>query len=63
MDDYTTLRGNLRSWRISLLATNKAPNTIKGYMLSGEKLADWLDDNDHPGTVADIDRRELEAHL
>lgn len=62
-DDYSTLRGNLRSFRISLQATNKAPNTIKGYMLSADKLAGWLDDNDRPAAVADIDRRDLEAHL
>lgn len=62
-EDYRTIRGNLRSFRIALQAANKAPNTIKGYMLAAEKLADWLDGQGHPGTLDTVDRRTLEAHL
>lgn len=61
--DDPTVRDTIPGFRVVLAATNKAPNTIKCYVLAVTKLGDRLDAAGHPVPVTAVTRELVEAHL
>lgn len=59
----TPLGDLIAGFRISLLAENKSPGTLKIYLLSARRLLDYLETNGLPTAVGDITRQHIEAFL
>jgi site-specific recombinase XerD len=53
----------LRSFSVSLRATNRAPRTVQTYVLAVEQFASFLTEHDFPTRLADIERRHVAEHL
>lgn len=51
------------SWRVSLEAKNRAPNTIDSYLLSLRRLSEYLISEDLPTEADRIDRRHVEGFI
>lgn len=57
-DDLADL---VESWRTSLEARNRAPNTIDSYLLAVRRFGEWLDGRN--GDVTSITRRDLDGFI
>jgi site-specific recombinase XerD len=57
------IRELLPSWRISLQAGNRSPNTLATYTTSVEMFATYLEANGMPAQVASIKREHVESFL
>ncbi|HEX2154296.1 MAG TPA: hypothetical protein VHL52_09995 [Acidimicrobiia bacterium] len=44
-------------------AANLSPKTVQLYTTTAGKLADWLEDNDHPTMVGGIGREHIEGYI
>lgn len=53
----------IRSWRLSLRASNKSPRTIEAYTQSASLLLEFLAANGLPTDVGEIGRRHVEAFV
>lgn len=51
------------SWRTSLEAKNRAPNTVDSYMLSARRLSEFLVAHQLPTAVGEIQRAHVEAFI
>jgi site-specific recombinase XerD len=59
-DSYQRL---VESWRRSLLAANKAPRTVQGYMESTRLFGEFLADHGMPQRVGNIKREHIETFI
>lgn len=52
------------SWELSLRAKNRSASTIRNYRVHVVgSFSQWLEDNDKPTAIDEIERRDLEAYL
>ena len=57
-----TLDSLLIDWRLSLVSRNRSAGTVKDYLLSGQKLIDWLTQERH-SLEPEIPARVLRRYL